>query len=154
MKKHNQEARVERCKNARMFEYIPVDPYDVFEIELWACYQIHRLNGTSGFRSFSIASPWSPWSWVCWRKIAFPWSSCSNALGKRRWREVSKTFFFSDQDGSGKVYPLTMFDPKKLIIPAPSKAIESRILRMIPYIGTPGIPRIDLGYEWQYDHAA
>ena len=36
--KHNQEARVERFKNARIFEYIPVDPYDVFEIETWACY--------------------------------------------------------------------------------------------------------------------
>ena len=56
MKKHNQEARVERCKNARMFEYIPVDPYDVFESEMSACYQIHCLNGTSGFRSFSITS--------------------------------------------------------------------------------------------------
>ena len=121
MKKHNQEARVERCKNARMFEYIPVD---VFEIELWACYQIHRLNGTSGFRSFSIASPWSPWSWVCWRKIAFPWSSCSNALGKRRWREVSKTFFFPIRMDRAKFIPSQCSTPKKLIIPAPSKGCQ------------------------------
>ena len=35
-----------------------------------------------------------------------------------------QNIFFSDQDGSGKVYPLTMFDPKKLIIPAPSKGCQ------------------------------